>query len=163
MFEELLADLDSGGVRFVVVGGLAVVIHGVARLTADVDLVIDLDQPNVLRCLDALTARGLRPLLPVNAADFADEEIRRAWVDTRNMQVFTMRDENNPLLIVDLFATEPVPFEELWSEAEKVLLGGRKIRVASLRHLIAMKRAAARPQDLLDVENLEQIARQRGV
>jgi predicted nucleotidyltransferase len=163
MFEELLADLDSRGVRFVVVGGLAVVIHGVVRLTADIDLVIALDRPNVLRCVEALTARGLRPLLPVNATDFADEGIRDNWVNTRNMQVFTMRDEANPLPVVDLFATEPIPFEELWSQADKLVLGGRTIRVASLHHLIAMKRAAARPQDLLDIEQLEQMRRQRGV
>ena len=163
MFEELLADLDAGDVRFVVVGGLAVVIHGVARLTADVDLVIALDRANVLRCVETLTARGLRPLVPVEATDFADEHIRRGWIETRNMQVFSMRDENNPLLVVDLFATEPIPFEELWAEAHTVRLGGRVIHVASIRHLIAMKKVAARSQDLLDIEQLEEIARQRHV
>ena len=43
MFEELLSYLDAAGVRFVVVGGLAVVIHGHARLTVDIDLVLDLE------------------------------------------------------------------------------------------------------------------------
>lgn len=163
MFEELLAELDSKGVRFVVVGGLAVVIHGAARLTADIDLVIDLDRSNVLRCIETLTARGLRPLLPVNATDFANEETRREWVENRNMQVFTMRDERNPLLVVDLFATEPIPFENLWARATHVHLGGRNVRIASIDDLIAMKRSAARPQDLLDIEQLQQIARRRNV
>jgi hypothetical protein len=53
VFEELLADLDDANVRFVVVGGLAVVIQGYARLTADVDLVIDLDSSNVLRAVQS--------------------------------------------------------------------------------------------------------------
>lgn len=64
MFEELLAYLDAAGVRFVVVGGLAVVIHGHARLTVGIDLVLDLETENVRRAIDALTARGFRPLLP---------------------------------------------------------------------------------------------------
>jgi hypothetical protein len=57
MFEELLAYLEENGVRFVVVGGIAVVIHGFARLTADIDLVIDLEKSNVLRCVNALVKR----------------------------------------------------------------------------------------------------------
>lgn len=161
MFEELLADLDRADVRFVVVGGLAVVIQGFARLTADVDLVIDLDAANVRRALDALLARGLRPLLPVTAMDFADEAIRREWVETRNLEVFSMRDPANPLLVVDLFAREPIPFEELWSRADTVTLGGRTIRVASIEDLIRMKRSAGRPQDAVDIQRLEEIARRR--
>jgi predicted nucleotidyltransferase len=161
MFEELLAYLEEAGVRFVVVGGLAVVLQGYVRMTADVDLAIALDSENVLRTVEALTARGLRPLLPVNARDFADEGKRRDWIETRNLEVFSMRDERNPLLTVDLFAREPIPFEELWSQADTVPLGGRPIRVASIEHLIRMKRAAARPQDAVDIDELELIARRR--
>lgn len=161
MFEEFLAELDAANVRFVVVGGLAVVIQGYARMTADIDLVIDLETANVRRTLEVLTARGLRPLLPVNAMDFADEEKRREWVETRRLQVFSMHDEKNPLLIVDLFAREPIPFDELWSRADIVSLGGRNIRVASIEDLIRMKRAAARPQDAIDIEQLTAIARRR--
>ena len=123
MFEALLAYLEERGVRFVVVGGIAVVIHGFARLTADIDLVIDLETANVLRCVDALTARGLRPMLPVPATDFADEAIRNDWMEHRNLQVFTMRDPHNPMLTVDLFAKPPLPFHELWTDAETLSLG----------------------------------------
>lgn len=159
MFEEFLAYLAAAGVRFVVVGGVAVVIHGHARLTVDIDLVLDLDPENARRAIDALTARGLRPLLPVNAHDFADADLRRQWIETKNLQVFTMRDPRNPLLTVDLFADEPIPFGDLWSRAETVTLGRQEIRVASIEDLIAMKRTASRPQDLLDIEKLEALSR----
>jgi predicted nucleotidyltransferase len=159
MFEEFLAHLESANVRFVVVGGVAVVIHGHARLTVDIDLVLDLAPENVRRAMDTLTARGLRPLLPVKAHDFADTAVRRQWVETKKLQVFTMRDPHNPLLTVDLFAEEPMPFDELWSRAEIAMLGGREIRVASIDDLITMKRTAGRPQDVLDIEKLKAIAR----
>ena len=161
MFEELLAYLDGAGVRFVVVGGIAVVIHGYARLTADIDLVIDLEAANVNRTIDALTARGFRPLLPVKASDFADEATRREWVETRNLQVFSLVDPTTPSITLDLFAREPIPFDELWSRAEVIDLRGHTIRIASIEDLIRMKRAAARPQDLTDVQALETIARNR--
>ena len=156
-----LASLDEAGVRFVVVGGLAVVIQGFARLTADVDLVIDLDRENILRTVDTLTARGLRPLLPVSPHDFADAAKRQDWIETRNLQVFSMRDERNPLLTVDLFAEVPIPFEDLFSRADVVTLGGRPIRIASIEDLIRMKQTAGRPQDVVDVERLREIARRR--
>lgn len=161
MFEELLAFLDAAGVRFVVVGGVAVVIHGYARLTADVDLVLDLDRANVTRAIDALTQRGLRPMLPVRASDFADPAIRQRWIDHNNLQVFSLQDPANPLLTVDLFAREPLPFAELWFAATVVELQGRAVRIASIAHLIAMKRMAARPQDLADIEKLEALERNR--
>ncbi|HKR64724.1 MAG TPA: hypothetical protein VJZ00_13410 [Thermoanaerobaculia bacterium] len=120
---------------------------------------IDLEKENVLRCIDALTARGLQPMLPVRAADFADETIRTEWIEHRNLQVFTLRDPKNPMLTVDLFAQAPIPFDELWTHATLYTLGGRAIRIASLDHLIRMKRNAGRPQDLIDLERLEAIAR----
>lgn len=163
MFEEFLAYLEAAGVRFVVVGGLAVVIHGYPRLTADVDLVRDLDPANVRRAIDALTARGLRPLLPVNAMDFADAEKRRGWIETKNLEVFSLRDERNPLLTIDLFAREPIPFDELWAEATPVRLRDREIRIASIEHLVQMKRTAGRPQDLVDIDKLETLQRNRHV
>lgn len=161
MFEELLADLDAANVRFVVVGGVAVVLQGYARLTADLDLVVDLEPSNARRAVEALTERGLRPMLPVNALDFAEEKIRREWVELRNVEVFSLRDERNPLLTVDLFAREPVPFEELWHRADIVTLRGRAVRIASIGDLIAMKRAAGRAVDRIDIEKLEAIARRR--
>ena len=161
MFEELLAYLEGAGVRFVVVGGVAVVIHGYARLTADIDLVVDLDPANVRRAMDALEARGFRPLLPVKAADLADEATRRDWIETRNLQVFSLVDPANPSVTVDLFAREPIAFPELWSRAEVIELRGHPIRIASLQDLIRMKRAASRPQDLTDIKELEALARKR--
>lgn len=161
MYEELLAALSGARIRFVVVGGLAVVIQGHARLTADVDLALDLASENVVRAVEVLAARGLRPLLPVNALDFADPAVRQVWIEQRNMDVFSMRDERNPLLTVDLFAREPVPFEGLWNRADIVRLGGENVRIASIEDLIAMKRIAGRSQDLADIDQLERIARKR--
>jgi hypothetical protein len=161
MFEELLASLARAPVRFVVVGGLAVVIQGHPRLTVDVDLVVDLDTANARRAIQTLTARGLHPLLPVDPMDFADATIRENWIATKNLQVFSMRDESNPLLTVDLFAREPIAFAELWSRADQVALGGEMIRVASIPDLVRMKRSAGRPQDLIDIERLEEIAQRR--
>jgi hypothetical protein len=58
---------------------------------------------------------------------------------------------------VDVFATEPVPLEDLLAEATVVTIGGVPVSVASRQHLVAMKRRAGRPQDLADIAALEEL------
>lgn len=161
LYADLFARLVDAGVRFVVVGGVAVVLQGVARLTADIDLVLDLDPDNARRAIEALQAHGLQPLAPVNALDFADPAKRQEWIDTKHLDVFSMRDPANPLVTVDLFARPPLPFEDLWAHADVFHVQDRDLRVASIADLIAMKRAAGRPQDHIDAEKLERLQQER--
>lgn len=144
-----------------VVGGVAVVLHGHARMTVDLDLVVDLDPVEARKAIDALTELGLRPSMPVEAQDFADPAIRAGWVSEKGMQVFSMRDPSDPLRQVDLFA-EDVGFEMIWERAMAVNVGSVKVRVASIDDLVEMKRRAGRAQDLADIEALEEIARLKG-
>jgi len=161
LFEPILAALDANGVRSVVVGGVATVLHGHARLTADLDLVVDLRADQPARAMRTLTKLGLVPMLPVEAMQFADPAIRELWVSTRNLKVFSLHDPADPLRQVDLFAEDPMPFDDLWDRAVEMRLASVTVRVASIDDLIAMKRRAARPQDLADIEALELI-RDRG-
>ena len=155
LFEPVLAALDSADVRFLVVGGVAVVLHGHPRMTADLDLVIDLATEPATRAIAALVKLGMVPRLPVDPQTFADPNVRRAWAEERNLTVFTMLDPAEPLLEVDLFAEAPIPFDELWEQATVVQLEDQGVRIASMDHLIAMKRASGRPQDLADIAALE--------
>jgi hypothetical protein len=159
IYDDVYGALHEAGVRFVVVGGTAVVLQGHARLTLDLDLVIDLAAEPAAAAVRALTDLGLQPRLPVDALDFADEVTRRGWVEQRNLQVFSFYDPTNLIREVDLFATEPLPFEELVSEASVVQLGGVPVRVASRRHLIAMKQRVARARDVDDVAALQELDR----
>jgi hypothetical protein len=153
-FIGLFALLAAAHVRFVLVGGLALVLHGFDRLTADVDLVLDLSTESAQAAVLALTAAGYRPLAPVDPIALADPEQRREWQTARNMQVFSFWDSSNTRPTVDIILSPEVPFDELWAAAAVVSLGGHEVHVASIEHLIRMKSAAGRPQDLADIERL---------
>lgn len=157
LFEPVLAQLNKAGVRYVVVGGVAMVLHGHARLTADLDLALDLTPGHPAQGIQALLEMGLVPLLPVDPFDFADAAKRRQWVEERNLKVFTLYDPADPLRQVDVFAENPIPFEELWQRAVEVDLGTTSFRIASIGDLVLMKRAAGRTQDLADIEALEML------
>lgn len=151
---SILAALEGAGVAYVVVGGVAVVMRGHARMTVDLDLALDLSAENATAVVEVLLGCGLRPRLPVPAQDFADAKVRDGWVAQRHLVAFTMHDPDNLLREVDLLATSPIPYAELAADADVLTIDGVAVPVASLSHLLAMKRHAGRPQDLADIAAL---------
>ena len=89
--------------------------------------------------------------------DFADADIRQGWLRNRNMLVFPLWDPANPLRSVDVFVDEPVEFGALLGDSVVKDLDDLSVRIASIPHLIAMKRRAGRPRDLEDIDKLQQI------
>lgn len=159
---EIFQVLAEARVEYVVVGGMAVILHGHLRATRDLDLVIGLQPDNCLAALKSLDSIGLAPRLPVALVDFADPAKREDWIQNRNMLVFQLWDPGNPLRSVDLFVREPIEMQLMSAEAVIKDLDGVPIRVASIRHLIAMKQVAGRRSDLDDIEALRQIAAETG-
>lgn len=155
-FTSVLLALARTRVRFVIAGGLAMLLHGVDRLTADIDVAIDLNFEAAREAIELLLALGYRPMAPVDALELADPEVRRRWQVERNMAVFSFWDPTHSRPTVDVLLDPPVPFERLWTEAIEMNLGGASVRVASREHLIEMKTASARPQDLADIQRLRE-------
>lgn len=153
-FAALFAVLTAARIRFVVVGGLAVLLHGLDRLTADVDLVIDLSDEAAQDAVRALTEAGYRSLAPVDPVGLSDPDQRSAWQMQRGMQVFSFWDSTNTRPTVDIMLSSPVPFEKLWDDATTFIIAGTGIRVASIPDLIRMKEASGRSQDLVDIDRL---------
>lgn len=144
------------------VGGFAVIMHGHLRATRDLDLVIGLQSENCAKAMAALSGVGLRPRLPVTLADFADPAKREDWTQNRNMLVFQLWDPANPERSVDIFVREPLDFGAMLADAVVKELDGVPIPVASIRHLLQLKQAAGRPQDIEDMEALRIIAAETG-
>ncbi|MDE2236023.1 MAG: hypothetical protein KGL13_04230 [Gammaproteobacteria bacterium] len=157
---EIFTALDKVQVRYVVVGGLAVILHGHIRLTQDLDLVIDLEPGNCRKALAALEGIGLKPRLPVVMQDFADPRKREDWYQNRHMQVFQLWDPRNPQRSIDVFVREPLKFADLWRDSVVKVYDGMTIRIASIAHLIAMKSGTQRVRDRDDIEKLQEIQRQ---
>jgi uncharacterized nucleotidyltransferase DUF6036 len=156
-FEDALLLLRDGGVRFVVVGGTAVILHGVPRTTADLDLVVDLEPSNLRLLVSAMKRLGYHPRGPVDPDGLSDAEQRRIWVDEKGMRAFTFVLPGRPLSDIDVLIDSPISFAELASRAERVDAGGLHLLIASAMDLIQMKLAAGRDQDLADVDALRRL------
>lgn len=155
----ILEALNEAEARYLIVGGIAVVAHGYVRYTADLDIVLNLERENVIRAMNALEAIGYRPLVPVKGTDFADEALRRSWIEEKNMIVFQMLNPNRESTRLDVFVEEPFSFSDEYAAASWEDVSGVRSPVVQFAELIRLKRASGRPQDLTDIEQLESIAR----
>src|SRR2546423_9887828 len=158
--EAVIAALNVAQVQYLIVGGLAVNVHGYERLTRDIDLVIGLEPQNITRGLEALIAIGYQMSIPITPEQFADKSLREAWRKEKEMVVLKLWSETHRRTPVDVFVYEPFPFAQEYAAArwEKVM-EDTEAPIVGYEALIAMKREAARPQDLADIADLEEIRR----
>lgn len=155
LYPPLFKALNEANVQYIVVGGLATVLHGHARFTADVDLVINLNQSESEKAIKALTSLGLKPRVPVDPMKFTEPETRESWIKDKNMLVFSFFAPDNPLMIVDVFLREPFPFTEMLERSVKMNLADITVPVCAINDLIEMKKTAGRPKDLEDIKYLQ--------
>lgn len=154
-FEAIAAALESAGVRYLVAGGLAVAAHGYLRFTKDVDLVVELVPDNVERAFAALGSLGYKPTVPITSSQFANPELRAGWVRDKGMQVLQFWCDAHIETPIDVFVTEPFPFDQEYQSAlSKPLYGATSVRFVSLPTLIKMKESVGRQQDIDDVAHL---------
>jgi hypothetical protein len=154
-FEALVAALEATGVRYLVAGGLAVNAYGYLRFTKDVDLVVQLVPETIEAAFRALATLGYRPMAPITATQFANPALRAGWIRDKGMQVLQFWSDQHRETPVDVFVTEPFPFDDEYRIAlVKPLHGQTPVRFVSIPTLIRMKEAAGRPQDRIDIEHL---------
>lgn len=146
-YQDVFRCLNSHGVRYVVIGGVAVIIHGVPRATLNLDVLIDATEDNAAHLLDALEEAGLGTSTLTTAARILEHEIT-IFRDRVRLDVQT--------------STPGLEFDAAWTNRRAVEFAGVRIEVASLPDLIASKRAAGRPIDLQDAAALEALAARAG-
>lgn len=157
-FLTFIRALAQSGLEFVIVGGVAGALHGGSRLTHDIDIVPDLDSAAWRRAVDVIWTAGGRPRIPESREAIADVANVRGWIRDKGMLALSFRSPDGTVE-VDLLVGESHRFAELKRDATIIDLEGVRYLVASLDDLIAMKRRAGRPQDLLDIAELESIRR----
>ena len=156
--EKIIAALNAAKVEYLIVGGLAVNAHGFVRLTRDLDLVIRLTPHNAAAGLHALSSIGYRMIIPESPEAFADEATRERWREEKGMVVLKLWSDEHRRTPVDIFVYEPFAFEEERARAEtREVLPGVSAPVVTLETLLEMKRLAGRPQDLIDIQELQRM------
>lgn len=156
---DLVAALDRHGVRYAVVGGVAVNLHGVPRMTYDIDIVVSTDATSLLGCEEAMRSLGLVCRLPLRLETLADLALRRQYEEDRNLRAVTFTDPSDPLREVDVIVAPSRDPDGVAARAISISAGDFAVRVATIDDLITLKRLAGRKQDDADVEHLLRLRR----
>jgi hypothetical protein len=141
-FSELLNLFNVHNVRYMVIGGYAVVQYVEPRYTKDLDLWINIDKDNATAVYKALKDFGA-PLVGLTEADFSEEG-------------FFYQMGRPPMRVDILMGIPGMEFEAAWQRREEVDFDGLLVKFISRADLIVAKKASGRPQDLIDAELLSQ-------
>ena len=136
----VFASLNAHDVKYVTIGGIAAVLHGVPRATFDLDILIEASPENAERLLQALQEAGLGTASLITPGELLDQVIT-VFNDRVRIDVQT--------------ATPGLDFEHAWRRRQTVDHHGQRLYIVSREDLIAAKRAAGRQVDLEDVRLLD--------
>lgn len=145
----LVGALVEGGVDFVVVGGVAVILQAMPRYTKDLDICYSTVQDNLDALGRVLVAQEARLRGVPETVPFVPDG--RTLRQTQIMCLTTPRGDIDLLVAPDGAPS----YKTLRRRADIMELSGHRVRIASIEDMLEMKRAAGRPQDVVDVESLE--------
>ena len=154
---DLFAALDHHHVDYVLIGGLAVSLHGIERATMDVDICVGMTSKNIAAFIDAARELSLTPRLPVPMETLLDMEQLKEWRATRHLEAFALKAPGLAGVTIDILLFPPVSFSDLASRAAVLPIGDIPVRLAAIDDLIALKQSTGRPIDLMDVEHLKRL------
>ena len=138
--QAVFASLHRHDVKYVVIGGIAAIIHGVPRATFDLDILIEPTPDNAKRLLSALRDADLGTAFQIDEAELLANEIT-VFQDRVRIDVQT--------------STPGLLFEDAWYSKETIRYQGQDLYVVSRANLISAKRASGRHVDLEDIAILE--------
>lgn len=138
--KDVFRSFEKNEVRYIVIGGIAAILHGVPRATFDLDILIKATRNNVEKLLAALLEAGLG-----TAALTTPEEIL-------NNEITVFKDQ----VRIDVQTFTPgITFEKAWKNRKSIEYSGQVLFIVSREDLISSKKASGRKVDLEDVEILE--------
>lgn len=152
---DILQGLNRARVKYLVIGGVAAIYHGVPRATFDLDLAVWLAQENLERLDAAMQAMGFTPKAPVAVTGLASAQTRREWTQRKGMVVFAFEELKPPFRIVDVMVEPLRNFHQIYRRRVTVRDQGVTIPLMPIPQLIRTKRGTGRTKDQEDIEYLQ--------
>lgn len=153
-FRAIFDKLNEKGVQYLIVGGVAVNMYGYSRTTADIDILLSLDEKNLTAMDKAMLELKYYPRIPVQVIELANRRRIERYRLEKNLKAYTFTASGQPPLNVDIIIEESLEFEKFWKNRKDIDFYGQHLSVISLKDLIAMKKKADRNKDHEDLSAL---------
>lgn len=157
LFESIFRELEERGVKYLVIGGIAVNFHGYDRVTGDLDILVGFEKENLEKFVAAIKSLRWRPRLPVSLEAFAQPKNRESWKKQKGMKVFSIYNPKNEVEHIDVMTENYIDFKQAYQNKKLIFARGIQIPLASIPDLIQLKKIAGRDRDKVDIMALEKI------
>lgn len=160
IYENILREFQKHKIQYIVIGGIAVNLHGALRSTADLDVLLEMSQANLKKFLSILKSNNYRSKQPVDLIQLADKKNRECLLTGKNLKAVNFYKANG-FEEIDIIMDVPFTFEEarkgiVWAKG-----AGIRIPLLSIDGLIKMKKKSGRTVDKLDIDALKRIKKMR--
>lgn len=154
---DLFSALDRHQVDYVLIGGLAISLHGIERATMDIDVSVAMTPDNLSALAAMARELGMTPVLPVDLNTLTDLDQLAQWHQERNLEAFALHAPGHTGMTLDVLLYPPVDFAGMRERAVTFKAGDVPVVVACIDDMIALKQAVGRPIDLADIEHLKRL------
>ena len=154
---DLFSKLQQFEVQYLLIGGLAVTLHGVEPAKMDIDITVAMQPNNLDKLIACAESLNLKPVLPVPLSSLKNLPLLKQWHTEKNLIAFALRTEEIAGVTLDILLFPPVDFGLMLQNVAQFTIGSTTVNVASIDNLILLKQAAGRAIDLSDIEHLNKI------
>ncbi|MBI3324028.1 MAG: hypothetical protein HYZ92_01995 [Candidatus Omnitrophica bacterium] len=151
---DILAALNQHQVKYMVVGGVAAIFHGVPRTTFDTDLAVKLEIENLKRLEQVMRRLGFSEYIPASVTGLANPATRRQWTGQKAMKVFSFREDRKPFRVVDVMVRPLRDFDRLYRQRITMRHEEVDVPVIPIPNLIKLKTGTGRIKDAEDIAYL---------
>ena len=150
-YEPLLRAFSENHINYLIVGGVAVNLHGYPRFTNDLDILLTLDPENLDKMVTMMESMGYQQRLPIGIQELYDEQKARAFIEEKGLTAYSFIHDKYPQFNVDVLVAESIDFEKFSEHTMRAEVWNIDVPVVSIDDLIAMKKNSGREKDVQDV------------
>lgn len=150
-YQSLLREFEAKKLRYLIVGGVAVNLHGYPRFTNDIDILLALDHDNLEIMARIMKNMGYQQRLPISIQELGDTDRIRTLMKEKGLVAYSFIHGNEPQFNIDVLVGESIKFEKFTAHTMHANVWGLDLPVIAIDDLIAMKQGSGREKDVQDV------------
>ncbi len=150
-YQSLLRAFNKEGLKYLIVGGVAVNLHGYPRFTNDIDILLALDHENLAKMARIMQDFGYQQRLPISIQELDDSDKVRTLIKEKGLVAYSFIHVTEPQFNIDVLVGQSAEFEKFSAHRMKAEVWGLEVPVVSIDDLIAMKKDSDREKDIQDV------------
>ena len=153
-YGEIFSALNTAGIAYIVVGGVAMNLLGYPRFTGDIDILLALDEENLLKMNTLMKELGYEARLPVALEELGDEQHVMTLIKEKDLIAYTFIHSEKPQYSIDVIVGESLEFDSYQEHKQDITVWDIKVPVISIDDLIGMKQSTNRQKDVDDIAAL---------